>query len=131
MKQLLTLKETSSEVTKPSDIFKNIKKIDIDLSQENFLIFALDTKNNIIKAEVLFKGGLAMCSIDPKTIFRFALLQNAKCIIIAHNHPSGDLHPSDEDCKVYDILKKAGKMIDIPVLDSIVFNKGEYYSMDS
>jgi len=99
MKQLLTLKETVIEVKDPSDIFKNIRKINIDLSQENFLVFALDTKNKILKAEVLFKGGLARCCIDPKTIFRFALLQNAKSIIIAHNHPSGDLHPSDEDCR--------------------------------
>ena len=131
MKQLLILNESQKDISNPSDVFKNIKKIDIDYSQENFIVFALDCKNNIIKADVLFKGGLSKCIIDQKTAFRFALLQNANSIIVAHNHPSGDLHPSDADYQVYDVLKKAGKIIDLQVLDSIVFNESEFYSLDS
>ena len=93
MKQIFILKEKIGVITQPSDIFNKIKKINIDFKQENFIVLYLDTKNKLIKSEVLFKGGLNGCLIDPKTIFRNALLNNANSIIIAHNHPSGSLEP--------------------------------------
>ena len=68
MKQILILKESKQDIKEPSDIFKNIQKINIDYKQENFLVFCLDSKNNIINTEVLFKGGLNTCLVDPKTI---------------------------------------------------------------
>ena len=131
MKHLLILNETQIDINNASDVFKNIKKVNIDYAQENFIVFALDCKNKIIKAEVLFKGGLAKCLVDPKIVFRFALLKKANCIIVAHNHPSNDLHPSEADYEVFEALKKAGKMLDLQVLDSVVFNKSEFYSLNS
>ena len=129
MKQIKYLKE-SEGISKPSDLFNNIKSIDIDYNQENLILFYLDTKNKVIKSEILFKGGLNSCSIDPKTIFRNALINNSNSIIIAHNHPSGDLKPSNEDINVFKDLVKIGDIISLKVLDSIIFNKKEFYSIN-
>ena len=132
MKQILILKEKSSinKISSPIDLFKKIKKINIDFSQENFLLICLNTKNKIIYSENIFKGGLNACLICPKTLFRKALLKNSDKIIIAHNHPSKDLNPSDEDIQVYKMLKNAGDILNLKVIDSIIFNKKEFYSLN-
>ena len=130
MKELVILKENTNGIKQPEDIFKNIEKINIDYLQENFLVFYLNTKNNILGSEVLFKGGLNSCLIDPKVIFRKALIKNSNSIIIAHNHPSNDLRPSEEDINSYKELKKIGRILDLNVLDSIIFNKTEFYSLN-
>ena len=127
MKHIIHLNE-SQGIRDSVDLFKKIKKIDIDYSQENFILICLDTKNKIISQEIIFKGGLNHCVADPKTIFRKALLVNANCIVVAHNHPSGDLEPSVEDRNVYYALKEAGNILTLRCVDSIIFNKKEFYS---
>ena len=128
MEQIIILKE-SRGFTNSTEVFKNIQKIKIDYSQENFLILCLDTKNKLIYSEVIFKGGLNASLICPKTLFRKALLKNSNSIIIAHNHPSNDLKPSHEDKEVFNRLKEIGEILDLKVLDSIIFNKKEFYSI--
>ena len=129
MKQVLILKENKG-FNSALEVFKNIQKINIDYKQENFLILCLNTKNKLIHSEVIFKGGLNACLVCPKTLFRTALKHNPDKIIIAHNHPSNDLKPSNEDKDAFNRLKDAGGIIDIKVLDSIIFNKKEFYSLD-
>ena len=131
MEELLLLKENENSIKNPSKIFDNIQKINIDFSQENFLVFYLDSNNIIINSEVLFKGGLNSCIVDPKTLFRKALLNNSNSLIIAHNHPSNNLNPSIEDKKVFEKLKRIGEYLNLSVLDSIIFNKKEYYSLNN
>lgn len=128
MKQILILKENKG-FSSAEEIFKDIQKININYEQENFLILCLDTKNKLIHSEVIFKGGLNACLVCPKTLFRTALKYNSDKIIIAHNHPSNDLKPSYEDREMFKQLKEAGEIIDIKVLDSIIFNKKEFYSL--
>ena len=129
MKQIFILSEPAGVINNPSDLFSRIKKFDIDHCQENFIIFLFDSSNKIIKSKVLFKGGLNSCLVDPKVIFRFALVNNANSIILAHNHPSGNLSPSEEDASVFATLKKVGDLLSMKVLDSVIFNKKEFYSM--
>ena len=129
MKQLIQLKEPIGEIKDPVQLFDKIKKINIDYEQENLIVFYLNVSNQIINSEVLFKGGLSSCMVDPKTLFRKALLNNAYSIIIAHNHPTGNLKPSFEDRTITNKLKKAGDLIDIKLLDQIIFNKKEFYSL--
>ena len=116
------------KVTEAKDIFKKIKRININYNQENFLIFCLSSNNKVLSNKVLFKGGLNACLIDLKTIFKEALLKNAVKIIIAHNHPSKNLSPSQEDKDILTAVKNAGLILNIGVLDGIIFNKKEYYS---
>jgi len=129
MKQLFILKEEIGKIQNAADIFKKVKKININFEQENFIVFYLNTHNVVLGSDVLFKGGVDACLICPKTIFRNALKNNASKIIIAHNHPSNNLTPSYEDKDVFEKLKDAGKIIDISVLDFVVFNKKEFYSI--
>ena len=130
MEQIFILKESSGGIKSPSDLFKQIKNFKIDYFQENLIVFFLDTKNKLIKSEILFKGGLNSCIVDPKILFRKALRYSANSFIIAHNHPSKDLNPSDEDITIFETLKEAGRIINLECLDSIIFNKGFYYSIN-
>ena len=129
MEKLIIFKEPTNQVKNADDIFKKIKKINIDYKQENFIIFYLNNNNKIITSEVLFKGGIDSCLVCPNTIFRNALKHNSNQLIIAHNHPSGNLKPSCEDKEIYQKLRESGEIIKIKVLDSIIFNKKEFYNM--
>jgi len=131
MKQVFVLKEPLGKINCSSDIFTKLKKIDIDYSQENFICFYLNTANMLVKSEVLFKGGINSCSIDPRIIFKHCLLNDCCKIIIAHNHPSGSLSPSYEDNDFTNELMKMGELLDLKVLDSIIFNKKEFYSLNN
>jgi len=131
MKQILTLHEnTKNKISNAEDLFKNIKKININYNQENFILICLNTKNKILKTDILFKGGLNACLIDLKTIFSNALINNSNALIIAHNHPSNSLNPSSEDKEIFKKIKDAGEILGIKVLDSIIFNKKEFYSLN-
>lgn len=128
MNQVFILKELENKISQPGDLFNNIKEINIDYEQENLILFCLNTKKQIVHSEIVFKGGLNSCSVDPKTIFRIALKYNSDSVIVAHNHPSGDLKPSSDDINVFEMLKKAGEIIGVKCLDSVIFNKKEFYS---
>jgi len=130
MKELLILKEPLNTISKPQDIFNKIKGFKIDYSQENFIVFFLNSKNKVIKSEVIFKGGLNSCLVDAKTIFRKALKNNSNALIVAHNHPSNDLKPSDEDLTIFEKLKDIGELLQLKVLDSLIFNKKEFYCLN-
>ena len=129
MKQIYTLKEPTNKILNANTLFDKIKDFNINYNQENFILFVFDTKQTLIHSEVLFKGGLNCCMIDPKTIFRTALIKNGNTIIIAHNHPSDSLTPSQEDKQVFKKLIKIGDYLQLKVLDSIIFNKFEYFSL--
>ena len=131
MKQIFILKEPINKISSPEDLFKKIKKIKVDFEQENFILICLNTANQIIKSEIVFKGALSECIISPQTIFKKALKCNAKSIIIGHNHPSKNLNPSQEDRQIYKILKEGAKLLNIQILDNIIFNKKEFYSFNS
>jgi DNA repair protein RadC len=117
------------KVSSAEDIFGNIKSINIDYKQENFLIFFLDVKNRVINQEVVFKGATDACILDPKVVFRKALVKNASKIIIAHNHPSGSLDPSPEDLELTDKMVQLGNDLDLKVLDHIIFSDKFYKSL--
>ena len=131
MKEVLILKEPLNKVSNAGDLFNKVKKVKIDYEQENFILICLNSCNQVIKSKVLFKGGLGECAIYQNVLFREALLNNSNSLIIAHNHPTGNLNPSECDKKVFDKLKEAGKILKISVLDSIIFNKKEFYSLNN
>ena len=129
MKEIYELKEPIGRIKDPKDIFKRINSFKIDYKQENFIVIFLNTQNKVLGVECLFKGGLSECTIDPKVIFRRALIKNSSKIIISHNHPSNSLIPSYEDKDIFKRLKNIGNELNLNVLDSIIFNKNEYYSL--
>lgn len=101
-----------------------------DSPSEQFVSILLDTKNRVIGFHVVTVGVLDASLVHPRETFRAAVILNASSVIIAHNHPSGDLTPSKEDWAVYRRMQDAGKVIGIDVLDSIVVSNTEGLSME-
>lgn len=96
--------------------------------QEQFCVLFLSRSNHILGFEFLSTGGTAGTVVDPKLVFSAALLCNASSIILSHNHPSGNLNPSPQDETLTSRLIKAGKILDIEVLDHIIIGKENYMS---
>lgn len=96
--------------------------------QEEFKILMLNRSNQILGIYPLSKGGVSSTVVDAKLIFSVALKCNASSIILAHNHPSGNLNPSEADKNITQKLKKASKYLDIDLLDHIILTKDNFYS---
>ena len=96
--------------------------------KEYFMILHLDSKNKIIKDEIISIGTLNASLIHPREVFKSAIKESANAIILIHNHPSGDPEPSFEDEQVTEKLFSAGELLCIKVLDHVIIGKDEYYS---
>ena len=99
-----------------------------NLSQENLILITLDTKNQIIKQHTMFIGTLNQSIAHPRDIFRQATIENAARFIIAHNHPSGDPKPSQNDDDFTSRLTQTASVIGIPIIDHILVGHDAYYS---
>lgn len=96
---------------------------------EEFKVIYLDSGNHVLGVSDIAMGGRAAVSVDMKTIFSIALKCCASKIILAHNHPSGRLSPSNEDKAITKKAIEAGKYLDITVCDHIIVTPSDYYSM--
>jgi len=104
--------------------------IDIkDASKEIFVAFYLNTKNQVIAREIISIGILDMALIHPRETFRSAIIHNAHAIIIAHNHPGGNPEPSTNDKDVTNLIKQAGELLGIKLLDHVIVSNNEYKSL--
>ncbi len=99
-----------------------------DLDHEEFHILILSRSNHIKSSVLISKGGLSGTIADGKLIFKKALELSAAAILLCHNHPSGNLKPSQSDIKLTKKLKEFGLLIDLPVLDHIIFTDNDYFS---
>jgi len=95
---------------------------------EEFWCVALDSLKNVIKSEMLFRGTVDSCLVHPRDIFRFAITTNSSSILIAHNHPSNNPQPSPEDNRLTEKIQKAGKLLQIPVIDHLILAESGFYS---
>ncbi len=108
-----------------SDLFQPILG---DLPHEEFWILLLNRSNKIIARNKVSQGGIAGTVIDVRLILKSAIDHLASSIILCHNHPSGNDHPSDSDTKITKQMCEAGRLMDIPVLDHIIVTDASYYS---
>jgi DNA repair protein RadC len=97
------------------------------LQQEQMRALLLDTKNRVLSIHVVYAGSVNTTVIRVAELFKEAVRQNCAAIIIAHNHPSGDPTPSPEDAAVTGEIVKAGKILDIDVLDHLVIGTGNQF----
>jgi len=95
---------------------------------EEFMILCLNRANRVLGWAKVSQGGLSGTVADPKVIFQVALKSNACSLILAHNHPSGNLTPSEADIHLTRKLKEAGTLLDLPVLDHLIVSSEGYYS---
>ena len=113
-----------------SSIYEYYKDKLKDKLQEYFYCVYLDTKNHIIKDKLLFIGTINESLIHPREIFKEAYLLSASGIICIHNHPSGNVNPSNNDIIMTKQLVEVGKILGIKVLDHIIIGKDNYYSFN-
>jgi len=99
-----------------------------DLDHEEFWILLLNRHNKVIDRFMASKGGITGTVIDVRSIMKIALDKLATSMILCHNHPSGNLSPSDADQQITQKLKKKKKIVDIQVLDHLIITQKKYYS---
>ena len=115
-------------VSSSNDAFNVLFPVFSDLNHEEFWILMLNQANYVIGKQMISKGGMAGTVADPKMIFKVALEHNAAYLILAHNHPSGNLKPSAEDLQITKKLVEAGNMLNLPVLDHLIITNRLYLS---
>lgn len=120
LKRKNSFKKKKTKISKAKDVFDLFFDKMKDEKKEYFFIVLLDTKNNIISVEKISTGILDASIIHPREIFKPAIKNSAARIILVHNHPSGDPHPSDEDLSITRKLIDIGDLIGIEVLDHVI-----------
>ena len=104
----------------PDDVADFVRSILTDNSREHFVAVYLDGANQVASYSIVSIGTANASMVHPREVFQRAILAGAVSIIIAHNHPSGVLTPSDEDHKVTQRLKEAGEIVGIKLLDHLI-----------
>ncbi|MFH1457097.1 MAG: DNA repair protein RadC [Patescibacteria group bacterium] len=125
-RRLLQNKKSQIYLT-PKDVWQELKDIR-DNKKEHFVIFFLDARNQEIKREIISIGSLNANLVHPREVFEPAIRHIVAQIIIAHNHPSGDFSPSEDDLILTKKLVKAGKILGIDIIDHIIVTKNNYFS---
>lgn len=115
-------------ITSSTEAFEVLLPVFADLDHEEFWILMLNHANCVIGKQSISSGGLAGTIADPKIIFKIALEHNASYVILAHNHPSGNLTPSEQDIDITKKLALAGSLLDLQVLDHLIVTNKLYYS---
>ena len=96
--------------------------------QEYFICISLNGTNEVIEKRIVTVGLLDKTQVHPREVFADVITDRAASVIFAHNHPSGELKPSNSDLKIHERLTEAGKILGITVLDQIIISKKGYYS---
>jgi len=118
--RLVTSPEVAAEVVMPSLA---------GLDREACVTVALNTRHRVLAVELASLGSLDHTFMAPRELFRLALLANAAALVVAHNHPSGDATPSDDDVRVTTRLARAGSIVGVDLLDHLVVSSGSWTSL--
>lgn len=120
--------EQKPRITNSAIAYELMKAELLDLAYEEFWILLLNRANQVMKKVKISTGGVSGTIADPKLIFKQALDALASGIILVHNHPSGNLKPSQADIQLTRKLTQGGKLLEISVLDHLIFTNKAYYS---
>lgn len=120
--------EERPRITSSKDAFELLKAHLQDIQHEEFWIILVNRANRVIRKQQISQGGVAGTVADPKIIFKAALEVLASGVILAHNHPSGNLIASPADIHLTRKLKEAGKLLEIQVLDHLIVSGQNYFS---
>jgi DNA repair protein RadC len=116
------------KISGSKDAYELVRGELMDLPHEEFWVIMLNRANRLIKTHQISQGGVHGTVADPKIIYKTALESLASGIIVAHNHPSGNLTPSQQDVELTKKLKEAGKLLEIQLLDHVIVAGKNYYS---
>jgi DNA repair protein RadC len=124
--QLQTIARKSINAT--PDVYELLQNFKNE-KQEHFITILINTRNQVIDFRVLFIGTLDISVCHPRDVFNYAVSNNAAKIIIAHNHPSGNLEPSQNDIQMTNRMREAGEIMGISVVDSVIISEEGYRSI--
>jgi len=117
-----------TKITSSNVAYELLHKRLSDLPHEEFWVLLLDRANQVSKEECLSKGGISGTVVDVRLICKMAVENNASGVVIAHNHPSGQIVPSDQDKSITKKLKEALKLFEISLLDHVIIGDQKYFS---
>ncbi len=117
------------KITSPKDIAEFFVPILRDELKEKFIVVCLNSANKVTKFEAISVGSLNSSVVHPREIFKFAIENSSASIILVHNHPSGNLEPSNEDIAITKKMVEAGKILNIEVLDHIIVGGNSFTSL--
>ncbi len=116
------------DIKNPQSVVKAIRASIKDKAKEHFKLILLDTRNKIIGISTISIGTLNASLVHPREIFKEAIIHNSASVVLAHNHPSGDPEPSEEDLTITERLVESGKILGIEVIDHIIIGKTNFSS---
>jgi DNA repair protein RadC len=116
------------KITSPKDFFDLFNPVFKEEPVEIFIVAWLSSANRIIGFEKVSVGNLNSSIVDPRSVFRSAIVSNAASIIVGHNHPSGNPEPSEEDISITKKLVESGKVLGVHVFDHLIFADDTYTS---
>ena len=111
----------------PQKVVKLARQLLNGVDKEHLLVIPVDAAAKPVGIEIVSIGSLNGAVLEPREVFKHAILSNAAGILIIHNHPSGNVIPSEEDCRVTERVRQAGDLLGIPVLDHIILGDEEMY----
>ena len=115
-------------ISSAKDAFNILQPIIGDLLIEEFWVIYLSRSNKIVSKEKISQGGITGTMVDNRIIFKHALELNAVSLIISHNHPSGNIQPSNSDIQITQEIKKAGSLLNITLMDHLIVTQTSYFS---
>ena len=115
-------------ITCSKDVYEFMRAELMDIQHEEFWIILLKRNNEIIAKKQISKGGVSGTLVDPKIVFKHALDRQASILVLIHNHPSGNINASQTDINLTKKIKKAGDLLDISIIDHIIYTNAGYYS---
>ncbi len=121
------IKPEGAKIETSADLLPHVRHF-ADRKQEHFLCATINGANEILNIRVVSIGLIDRSPVHPREVFADALIDRASAVIVAHNHPSGKLEPSQSDINITAQLKSAGAIIGIELLDHIIFNRTKYFS---
>lgn len=126
-------KEQKIRVLNSEDVYKVMQQIllrenKVRRNQEHFWVVGLDNQNAILFIELISLGGVNRVQVAPPEVFRMAIYKLAVRMILVHNHPSGELQPSDADMDLTDRMIKSGEMLKVEVIEHLIISEKDYLS---
>jgi DNA repair protein RadC len=123
---MVVLRNSKTEIREAQDVarvFQDLLRLEdrIDQDKEHFYVMHVNARQQVNLVELVAIGTLNHAEIHPRETFRRAVIESSYSIVITHNHPTGDVTPSDADMRVTTQLHKAGEILNIPLLDHIIF----------
>ena len=106
-------------ITGPADVRPFVENI-AEADREHFVVFHLNARHHVIGRETVSIGSLSASIVHPREVFKAAILANSACLLLAHNHPSGDTAPSRDDLELTKRLVQAGEILGVEVLDHVI-----------